>query len=77
MTEEIDLKQIVENNDTAFSIPNEDIFKTASVDFLYKLSLVGISSTVDQMGLELGSAAVAELARRSQLAAEIITRLPK
>ena len=77
MSEELDLKQILENNDIYFATPNEDIIKIAPVDFLYKLSLIGISSTVDQMGLELGNAAVAELARRAQLAVEIINRLPE
>lgn len=74
---EFSLKDIINNNDLRFSKAAEDTYTGMDVDMLYKLTIIGISSTVDQIGMEVGEAAARELARRAQIAVEIIRRLPQ
>lgn len=73
---EFTLEEILANNELLLSKPTTDLLKKADVDFLYKLAIIGISSSVDQMGIELGVDALNELSRRAKLAEEISKRLP-
>jgi hypothetical protein len=77
MENNIDIETILENNDMRFKESAEDILKTASVDFLRKLGLIGLSSPVAEIGIELGVAALDELSRRAQLAEELSKRINK
>ena len=74
MEETITMEQLLQNNDTSF-IETQDTIKMADAEFLYKLTVIGLSSNVDQLGMEIGNAAASELARRTQLASELIKRI--
>jgi hypothetical protein len=74
MEETITMEQLLQNNDTSF-IETQDTIKMADAEFLYKLTVIGLSSNVDQLGMEIGNAAASELARRAQLASELIKRI--
>jgi hypothetical protein len=74
---EFTLKEILDNNNTEFSRPLTDPYTLMDVDMLYKLTIIGLGSDVDQMGMEVGNAAARELSRRAQIAAEVLNRLPE
>jgi hypothetical protein len=74
---EFSLQDILNNNDLEFTLAQPNCYKIMDVDMLYKLTIIGVSSNVDQVGMEVGEAAARELARRSQIAVEILRRMPQ
>jgi hypothetical protein len=66
------LKQLQENNDMNFVDSEIPVMEHSSANHLRNLALVGLSSPVAQIGMEVGVAALDELTRRAQLARECL-----